>query len=97
MPTPGKYASNAERQAAYRARRTSKTGAVGTKPGYRRWDALLRQASTLLETITAEMEAYHEERSESWKDSERGEIFTERMESMEEIVTLIGDLPAMTI
>lgn len=54
---------------------------------------MIRQARTLFETITVEMDAYYEDKSESWKDSERGEAFTERMESIEEIVTLIQDLP----
>jgi len=94
MPTPRKYASNAERQAAYRARRPSETaGTPPPRPGYRRWGVMIRQAGTLLETITVEMEAYYEERSESWQDSERGENFTERLELIEEIVTLIRDLP----
>lgn len=96
MPTPRKYASDAERQVAYRARRTSETSAVETptsRPGYRRWDAMVGQALTLLETISVEMEAYYEERTEGWQNSERGESFTERMESIEEVVTLLRDLP----
>jgi len=54
---------------------------------------MIRQARTLFETITNEMAAYYEERSESWKDSERGENFTERLESIEEMVNLILELP----
>ena len=54
---------------------------------------MAQQACTLLETITVEMDAYYEERSESWKDSERGENFTERLESIEEMVNLILELP----
>ena len=54
---------------------------------------MIRQAGALLETITVEMDAYYEERTESWKESERGENFTERLESIEEILTLIRDLP----
>ena len=50
------------------------------------------QARTLLETITVEMDSYYEERTEVWQDSERGESFTERMESIEEIVTILRDL-----
>ena len=95
MPTPQKYASNAERQAAYRARRSSETG-IGTpprRPGYRRWDAMVGQARTLLETITVEMDSYYEQRTEGWQDSERGESFTQRLESIEETVTLLRDLP----
>jgi hypothetical protein len=96
MPIPRKYASNAERQSAYRARRSSETTIIGTAPptpGYRRWGIMIRQARTLFETITNEMAAYYEERSESWKDSERGENFTERLESIEEMVNLILELP----
>lgn len=54
---------------------------------------MVGQAFTLLETITVEMEAYYEERTEGWQNSERGESFTERMESIEEVVTLLRDLP----
>ena len=54
---------------------------------------MIRQARTLLETISAEMAAYYEERSESWQNSERGENFTERLESIEELITLLRDLP----
>ena len=96
MPTPRKYADNAQRQAAYRARCSWETGAIETpprRPGYRRWDAMVVQARTLLETITVEMDSYYEERTEVWQDSERGESFTERLESIEEIVTLLRDLP----
>jgi hypothetical protein len=54
---------------------------------------MVGQALALLETITVEMDSYYEERTEGWQDSERGESFTERMESIEDIVTLIRDLP----
>jgi hypothetical protein len=43
--------------------------------------------------MAGEMNAYHEERSDTWKESERGEDFIERLESVQEMVTLIRDLP----
>jgi len=92
MPILRKYASNADRQAAYRARRTPLIG-TPSRPGYRRWDVMLRQALTLLETITLEMDDYYEERSESWQESERGENFTEKSESIKEAAGLLQDLP----
>ncbi len=94
MPAQRKYATNAERQAAYRARRAirERSRTPSPAPGYRRWNTMIRQARTLLETAAAEMGAYYEERSESWKDSERGDAFMERQESMEEIILLLGDL-----
>jgi len=92
MPILRKYASNADRQAAYRARCVSIVG-TPSRPGYRRWDVMLRQALTLLEPITLEMDDYYEERSESWQESERGDTFTERSELIKEATDLLRDLP----
>ena len=62
MPTPRRYASPAERQAAYRRRQTETRRmeqkakglpplpAVAAIPGHARWQALLRQAGLLLGT-----------------------------------------------
>ncbi len=96
MPTPRKYANNAERQAAYRARCALQrlTTRIPATPGYRRWEVMIGEARSLLERVTHEMERYYEERSERWQESERGEWFTETMESVDEIVTLILDLPS---
>lgn len=104
MPTPRRYADNAERQSAYRARgraqrdkELSSKGlprlpAVGTIPGHQRWDAMIGQVIVLLESITVEMKAYWADRSEGWQESERGEGFAERMEQIEEILTLMLEL-----
>ena len=94
MPTPRKYGNNAERQAAYRARRascTDKTQAPVT-PGYRRWEGMIRDSRCLLDSVNHEMESYYEERSERWQESDRGERLTEMMESIEEITTMMHDL-----
>lgn len=53
---------------------------------------MLGQARSLLTNINSEMEIYWEDRSEEWQNSERGENFTERMESIMEIATLLQDL-----
>jgi len=108
MPTPKQYATNAARQAAYRARRSSlgmmQSGPRSpSSPGlpragsgvYRRWDAMIGQACTLLDSVAAEMESYHEERSENWQESERGELFSERMESVEEAAEALRDIPSL--
>jgi hypothetical protein len=47
----------------------------------------------LLSTILQEMAVYQAERSEAWQDSERGELFTEQAEALEEIHGLLHDLP----
>lgn len=104
MPTPKQYASPALRQQAYRerqkqARLTERqekglppTPAIATLPGERRWQALLTQANAALTCVQAEMQAYYDARSEVWQESERAEIFSQRLEALE---TLITDLDAV--
>ena len=95
MPTPRRYANHAERQAAYRQRqaearsRPSGPGlpalpSVATRPSPARWAALTWQAARLLQVVQEEMEAYYNQRSEAWQESERGEIFRERLEAVQE-------------
>lgn len=69
MPTPRKYATSADRQAAYRARRNATAASLprtSSIPGYRRWAVMLSQAQGLLEQVTEEMAVYRDERSEAW-------------------------------
>ncbi len=96
MPTPRQYATQAERQAAYRRRHAQSQEqewadrgipplpAVATLPGHRRWQALRQQAQLLLQTVEEEMEEYYDQRSESWQGSERGEAFLERLQALQE-------------
>jgi len=94
MPTTRKYASAAERQAAYRRRLAaqSQTKPIPSVPGQRRWRAMRSQCISILDAAAKEMEVYHDQRSDSWRDSERGEEFTEAMESMAEIAAALRDL-----
>lgn len=104
MPTPRRYANPAQRQAAYRqrtatARRQEQEAkglpplpVVATLPGHPRWHALGRQALQLLETMLTEMQAYYEQRSEPWQDSERGEAFHERLQDLQEAYDVVADL-----
>ena len=104
MPTPRKYASQAERQAAYRNRRAKRDReeraakglppepVIPTLPGTRRWGAMTRQAVWLLGSMQAEMEAYYHERSESWQESERGEGFQDRLAGVETARSAVQDL-----
>jgi hypothetical protein len=96
MPTPRKYASNAERQAAYRTRCAASsptcTPRTSSASGSRRWKGLIRHAHTLLATVAAEMAAYERQRSDAWHDSDHGERFLERSESLEEVLLLLHDL-----
>jgi len=47
---------------------------------------------SILEAVTTEMETYHDQRSENWRNSERGEEFIEMIESIAEIVAALRDL-----
>ena len=69
MPTPKKYASAAQRQAAYRQRLAAQTQtqtkarAIPTMPGYRRWRVMRIECLSILEAVTTEMETYPNFRS----------------------------------
>lgn len=105
MPTPKQYASAAERQAAYRQRqaqaRTTEREAKGlpasppipTMPSRERWNALQEQARVNLQTMVDEMQVYHDDRSQQWQESEKGEEFQERINVLESILT---DLEGIT-
>jgi len=97
MPAAKKYESAAARQAAYRVRRKepgqsppcSVTGSV-----YRRWEKMREQATSLLDQVACEMEAYEKKRSETWQNSPRGEAFAELMESVADIVEALRETPS---
>jgi hypothetical protein len=95
MPSPRQYATNAARQAAYRARCAPAAGppAPPSQPGYRRWAVLLAHAQGVLSTVADEMTAYDAARSVAWHESERGEAFVEQLAAIEELRDQLLDLP----
>lgn len=104
MPQPRKHADHAARQAAYRARcarareeEMRQRGlpplpSIATLPGWPRWNAALHAAQHLLEQVSEEMAAYYDDRSEAWQESERGETFAERQETIAMLVDELGSL-----
>jgi len=104
MPQPRKYATEADRQAAYRRRcedsRRRQIGAKGlpplpvlpTVPGTVRWKAALEHARLLVASIGQEMENYYGDRSELWQDSDKGEEFTARLEAIQELHEQIEEI-----
>ena len=52
------------------------------------------QALCLLEDVTREMETYHSQRSEAWRDSERAEAFIEMMESIADAAEALREIPS---
>lgn len=97
------YASQAEkskaareREAARRAAEQEEKGlppapAIATMPSRARWDGLVQRALVMLETCRNEMEAYQEERSEAWQESERGEEFQERVDALQELCEQVSE------
>jgi len=104
MPTPKQWEDAAAKQRAYRDRqraaRAEEQAAKGlpalpkiaTLPGTARWRGLIESARAALETTREEMEAYHVERSERWKETERAGEMAEQIEALETIIEEIQGL-----
>ena len=104
MPTPRKHESAAACQAAYRKRQAetrrlelSRKGlpalpAIPAMPGSNRWKKMLEEAGALLSTVADEREAYYDDRSEEWLESEKGEAFVETTDAIRAIVEALEDL-----
>jgi hypothetical protein len=104
MAQPRKYASHAQRQAAYhqrrqeaRERQLQEKGlpalpALPTVPGTARWRQAIGNAAKLLGMVAQEMQQYHDERSDGWQESDRGTDFQSHLESLIEVQSLVEDL-----
>ena len=97
MPAAKKYESVAQKQAAYRLRCKERKGALGNTvaedPGRKSWKAILRSALSLVEQTSEQMQGYYDARSEAWQDSERGQAFTEAMESVADAAEALREIP----
>lgn len=97
MPQPRRYASRAQQQAAYRDRRAAALRAqvqaknlpalptIASMPGTARWSAAIELAHTLLATVCEEMQAYADERSEQWQQSDRAVEHADKLGDIEEV------------
>ena len=104
MPQERKYASDAQRQAAYRrrckiARHTERLHkglpalpALPSFPGWPRWKASVRMARELLQQTVDEMQEYSDERSEEWLSSDRATEHQERTDAIQAVLDLMCDL-----
>ncbi len=105
MPTPRKYESGADRQRAYRARQAGArhaelqakglpaTASISSMPGNARWEAMRQRASALIDLMLNEMRAYADERSEAWQESDKGELFEERICLVEGAQEALDEIP----
>jgi len=104
MPQPKRYASNAQKQAAYRRRiEMAKQGSfdadylpplpkVDGIPGTQRWRRAIQLALQLLTTVQEEMDDYYNDRSEEWFEREQAELFQERKDAVDEAVDALTEL-----
>jgi hypothetical protein len=46
-----------------------------------------KQATETLQAMHEEMQGYHEERTEEWQESEKGEALQTRLDALESIIT----------
>jgi hypothetical protein len=105
MPQQRHYQDNAAKQRAYRARqaqaRREEQQAKGlppapplpTLPSRARWQALLTQARLTLETARDEMQAYYDDRSETWQAGERAAVLAEQIDQLEMVLAALDAVP----
>jgi hypothetical protein len=105
MPQQRRYADNAARQQAYRARQEQARRAdlqakglppvapLPTLPSQARWQALISRARLALETARDEMQAYYDDRSETWQQGERAAALAEQIDQLEVVLAELDALP----
>ena len=103
MPRPSKYPDAAAKQAAYRARQQDRLNAllkgeappppaIGNMPAEARWTQQRQQAAQLLTQVRDEMQGYFDERSDQWRDNERGQVMQERITALDDLITELEGL-----
>ncbi len=105
MPQSRRYADNAAKQRAYRARqaqaREEERHAKGlppraplpTMPSRARWEGLVAQARQVLALACDEMQTYYDDRSEAWHESERAAAFLEDLDHLQAVLDDLDGLP----
>jgi hypothetical protein len=106
MPQPRRYADDAAKQRAYRARqaqaRQEELRAKGlppsaplpTMPSRARWDGLVEQARQALELARDEMQTYYDDRSAAWQASERAAACLEYLDQLQAVLDDLDGLPS---
>jgi hypothetical protein len=104
MPQPRKYETRSAQQAAYRQRRATaeqellaRKGlpllpAIPTLPGHVRWSAMIQQAHTLLSMAAEEIQSYHDDRSEPWREGQKAEALLAKLEHIQESMAPLQEI-----
>ena len=97
MPRIRLYATDAERQQAYRLRhvsppsKDSRPATATTANPWPRWRHLAGDVDLLLSALLAEMEGYQESRSERWQASDKADEFADRLADLAQVQELIHE------
>ena len=106
MPQPKRHESAAARQAAFRARRAQARQTelaskglpslppIPSMPGWPRWNAAFSLAREVIARSLSEMQDYHDDRSEPWQESDRGEAHQEKIAAVENALDVLDELMA---
>jgi hypothetical protein len=104
MPQQRRYEDHAARQRAYRVRQARArcdeqqaqglppAPALPTMPSQARWQALISRARLAVETARDEMQAYYDDRSDAWQQSDRASMLAEQIDLLS---TALDDLEAL--
>lgn len=83
--------SPAEKQRRYRERLKARAAGempaapiLANVPPVKRWQAMQAQASEIIARLRDEMQAYFDERSDTWRESDRADAMQERLDALEE-------------
>jgi hypothetical protein len=105
MPQQRQHPDHAARQRAYRARQAQArrdqlqakglppTSPIATLPSRARWRALLAQARLFLETARDELQAYYDERSDTWQEGDRAATMAEQLDGLAQSLDTLDALP----
>ena len=94
MPQPRKYIDQAEKQRAYRARLQAEQlqQHAAKAPTYAKWRKALQEAASILQNTETEIDAWMQERSERWQESDRASEMEEDREQLRDLVEAIASL-----
>lgn len=93
-----KDATNAQRQAQWRHRQAqlhqdalaaqglSPSPAISSLPGVARWSAQHLLVQSTLEAMRDQMQAYYDDRTLRWQESDRGQAMEERLQELDAII-----------
>ena len=107
MPQQRLHPDNAEKQRAYRARQADArrdellakglppAAPIPTLPSRAHWRGLQARARTALETARDEMQAYHDGRSDTWRDGERAAALLEHADALAQLLDDLDALPPL--